>query len=473
MANDTDINSLNVRDASDSDYFVGTVGGRASRVRIGNIKTAASNWSSIQNKPFDSIDADNFGITTDTFTGKSTLGISKSITDKVHSHTNKNVLDKFSENNETGVLLYNGLPVKITEIEWNNITDKPFESISEDYFTVDENELQLSENIRNELHTHLNKNIIDKFGINSDGKLLYDGQPIESGSGLDFDALSNSLTGGTLSGITITPNTADQTFNITVNADSIMQNISINDDGFWVINGEATNVSGKGTDGKNGKDGATPTINPTDYHWIIGETDTGITAKGADGYSPVVSLTDITNGVKVIVTNKDGTSQTADILNGSDGITPSINETTKHWTIGKTDTGILAEGKVTITADCAVVYANLPAANWSNTFPYSQTVVIASITSDNVPIVDLNLSSDSSLWKDEESAYSELIKVETNDQSITAYCKNKPPVDFSIKLRIAGDVTGKTFVTKSKFDELTNIVNSANASLENALNGGI
>lgn len=395
MANDTDINSLSVRDASDSDYFVGTVGGRASRVRIGSIKNSASNWSSIQNKPFDNIDADDFGITTDTFTGKSTLGISKSITDKVHSHTNKNVLDKFSENNETGILLYNGKRLEASGIPWNGVSGKPFAEISEDDFTITDNILCLADNIKSQLHSHTNKDVIDKFSTDSEGKLLYNGQPIESESGLDFDALSKSLTGGTLSGITITPDATDQTFDIKVDADSIMQNISINDDGFWVINGEVTTVSGKGVNGKNGKngkDGITPEINSENCHWIIGETDTGVTAKGEDGYSPVVSLTDITNGIKVTVTNKDGIPQTADILNGADGengLTPSIDETTKHWIVGETDTGVLAEGKVTITADCVVVYANLPAANWSDTFPYSQTVVVASITSDNVPIVEV------------------------------------------------------------------------------------
>lgn len=415
MANDIDINSLSVRTASDSDYFVGTVGGRASRVRIGSIKAAASNWSSIQNKPFDSIDADDFGITTDTFTGKSTLGISKSITDKVHSHTNKNVLDKFSENNETGILLYNGLPVKTTEIEWNDMTDKPFASISEDHFTVAENELQLSENIKNELHNHLNKNIIDKFGTSSDGKLLYDGQPIESDSGLDFDALSNSLTGGTLSGITIIPNTADQTFNITVNADSIMQNISINDDGFWVINGEATTVSGKGTDGKNGKDGATPTINPTDYHWIIGETDTGVTAKGVDGYSPVISLTNTANGVKVTVTDKDGTSQTADILNGADG----------------------KDGTTTIqTAKQDIICTFLRAA-WSDTPPYSQTVSVAGITADLNPRIDVIISDDINKGIAEERAYSYITRAVTGNGTITAYCyEQKPAVDLNIMVEV-------------------------------------
>lgn len=59
--------------------------------------------------------------------------------------------------------------------------------------------------------------------------------------------------------------------------------------------------------GKDGKDGATPTIG-LDGNWYIDDVDTGVKAVGEDG------------------------------------ITPHIDPTTKHWIIGETDTGILAEG---------------------------------------------------------------------------------------------------------------------------------
>lgn len=79
-----------------------------------------------------------------------------------------------------------------------------------------------------------------------------------------------------------------------------------------------------GVDGTNGTDGITPYIDPTSKHWMIGETDTGILAEGVNG-------NDGTNG-------NDG-------QNGNDGITPHIDPTTKHWMIGSTDTGIVAEGQ--------------------------------------------------------------------------------------------------------------------------------
>ena len=36
---------------------------------------------------------------------------------------------------------------------------------------------------------------------------------------------------------------------------------------------------------------------------------------------------------------------------GENGITPHIDETTKHWMIGNTDTGIVAEGKTSYIGD--------------------------------------------------------------------------------------------------------------------------
>lgn len=64
--------------------------------------------------------------------------------------------------------------------------------------------------------------------------------------------------------------------------------------------------------GRDGTDGTTPHIDSTTKHWIIGETDTGIVAEGQDG---------------------------------TNGTTPHIDPTTKHWFIGETDTNIVAEGQ--------------------------------------------------------------------------------------------------------------------------------
>ena len=61
-----------------------------------------------------------------------------------------------------------------------------------------------------------------------------------------------------------------------------------------------------GADGQDGQDGA----------------DGADGQDGADGYSPTVSVTDITGGHRVSVTDKNGT-QTFDVMDGQDGTTPA------------------------------------------------------------------------------------------------------------------------------------------------------
>jgi hypothetical protein len=73
----------------------------------------------------------------------------------------------------------------------------------------------------------------------------------------------------------------------------------------------------KGQDGTNGQNGITPSIDPTTKHWIIGSTDTNVVAEGQNG----------TNG-----------------NDGSNGITPHIDSITGNWFIGETDTNIHAQG---------------------------------------------------------------------------------------------------------------------------------
>lgn len=258
-----------------------------------------------------------------------------------------------------------------------------------------------------------------------------------SSAALDFTALSNALTGGTLSGLSITPNEETKTFNIEITG---LPSITIDSEGYWTINGER---------------GSNPTK-----------------AQGNDGFSPIANINQTDTGATITVIDSSGTT-TADIINGANGITPHIDETSKHWFVGETDTGVLAEGTVDVNADCAILYATFLADSWSDTAPYTQNVTVTNIDSTHVPIVDISYSEDSSLWENEEAAYAKLTKIDTADGYIIGTCrKEKPTSDFTIKLKIAGDITDLTFVTQEEFDVLYQMINSANSSLENTLNGG-
>ena len=150
-----------------------------------------------------------------------------------------------------------------------------------------------------------------------------------------------------------------------------------------------------GKEGKNGKDGKTPTITiGANDNWFVNGIDTGVKAKGEKGdtgsgfnttrqYSSVSDMMADTNPANdseiVVVVLGDvgnfymrlssyvdpdgvtngylpiGSAQDISTIkgeagkDGKDGLTPHIDSATKHWFIGTTDTGILAEGKDGIT----------------------------------------------------------------------------------------------------------------------------
>ena len=73
-----------------------------------------------------------------------------------------------------------------------------------------------------------------------------------------------------------------------------------------------------GKPGKDGKDGITPHIDSTTKHWMIGNTDTGVIAEGSDGVSPTVTVTKQGKIATITCTDVNGTT-TATISDGKDG----------------------------------------------------------------------------------------------------------------------------------------------------------
>lgn len=67
--------------------------------------------------------------------------------------------------------------------------------------------------------------------------------------------------------------------------------------------------------------------------------------KGDNGYSPVASVEQTDTGCTITIIDASGTT-TANLTNGTNGITPHIDETSKHWFIGDVDTGVSADGTV-------------------------------------------------------------------------------------------------------------------------------
>lgn len=294
--------------ANDDDTLVSVVSNKASRLTLGYIKNLISQWNNLKNKPFDNISSDDFTITTDSLSGSTTLKLSPTISNNSHSHDNKRYLDKISESND-GALLYDSSPIG----DWNTITNKPFESFSEGDFVIDEsNVVSIGTSIKNQLHTHDNKEVIDKFSVDTNGNLLFNGQDIKadgidftalsgmlvqgdnitistdevaqtikfSASGIDFESLSNALTTGIQSGISITADTDNNVFNFEVTG---VPSLEIDSEGYWIINGERGTNPTK-AQGEKGKDGASPTIDPNTKNWIVGTVDTGVKAEAQSNY---------------------------------------------------------------------------------------------------------------------------------------------------------------------------------------------
>ena len=161
--------------AADNDSVVADINNAVSRIKITTLKKIIGQWSEIDNKPFTSLNVNHFS------SANSVLSISNDIVSNLHTHTNKTCIDKLSEDNE-GNLLYDGSPIK---------TSLAFDDISDD-FTVTNDELCISPEIKDDFHNHGNKNIIDKFS-ETNGTLLYDGEEVSFGSTSKVDLTCTAL----------------------------------------------------------------------------------------------------------------------------------------------------------------------------------------------------------------------------------------------------------------------------------------
>lgn len=268
--------------------------GSAGRIKKVDFLGAMNDWNNITNKPFDDFNNTYFR-TTERSDGADILTLSDS------------VIAYFQEigNLQTDVI---ALDTKV---------DNNYQSVNTSISDISTRVTTLE----GKSHTHDNKAVIDLFTA-SDGKLLWNGTavgsdyelPIATSSvlggvkpdgttitvdsdgtihgasqGLDFNALSTSMTTGTQSGITVTADTENSRFNFEVTG---IPTIAIDSEGYWTINGDRgtnpTKAQGEkgadGTNGINGKDGASPTIDPTTKNWIVGTVDTGVKAEAQSNY---------------------------------------------------------------------------------------------------------------------------------------------------------------------------------------------
>lgn len=285
---------------SDNDDLLANISGGTARIPFKNIKSILSAWSNIISKPFDALDSvylitkqdGQSAILTLSDNTIATLNNVEAFASDIqalktvsHSHGNKDTIDKFGTNSE-GKLTWDSVTVG-SDYTLPVATDSTLGGVKVDgtTITVDSNgtihgsssyELPIASN------TTLGGVKVDgtSITINSDGVIS------SAAQGLDFNALTNAMTTGTLSGINITADSENERFNFEVTGIPI---IAIDVDGYWTINGERgenpTKAQGeKGENGINGKDGASPTIDPNTKNWIVGTVDTGVKAEAQSNY---------------------------------------------------------------------------------------------------------------------------------------------------------------------------------------------
>lgn len=165
--------------------------------------------------------------------------------------------------------------------DWSDITNKPFTSIGSG-LTVSGGVLSASGLDFTALSGMIVQGTNMSIITDSNAKTI----TFNATGGIDFDALSTAMTTGTQSGISVTADTENSRFNFEVTG---IPTIAIDSEGYWTVNGDRgenpTKAQGeKGSDGVNGKDGASPTIDPTTKNWIVGTVDTGIKAEAQSNY---------------------------------------------------------------------------------------------------------------------------------------------------------------------------------------------
>lgn len=173
-----------------------------------------------------------------------------------------------------------------------------------------------------------------------------------------------------------------------------------------------------------------------DGTWSPAQGEKGDT--GEDGFSPIATVEPNDNGATVSITDINGTTST-EISNGNDGLTPHIDESTKHWFIGEEDTGVLAEAVSTVITNAVVYNGTLNVDNWvGDTAPYTQEVTINGISVDSRPYLYISYSTDNTdTIIEEQKQWGYITRAVTSDNIITFYCyKNKPTITLNFEAEV-------------------------------------
>lgn len=357
--------------------------------------------------------------------------LSNQILDKVHSHTNMQILDKFGTNNEG-------------KLTWDNVI------VGSDYT------LPIATN-----------SVLG--GVKPDGNTITvdeDGT-IHGANTYTLPIATTAVLGGIkVDGTTITVNsegvitcindssipnwvasTAYTTGMLVVNGTVIYQCKTEHTSGATFDDTEKTNwIALTGEKGEKGDSGTSPTANvtQTELGATISVTDDSgtTTANISNGTSAMLSVTQTITGCTVTATDSSGTT-TATITNGVNGTNGNDGKSAYAIAVEEGFSGDEAawlnslKGITTVTSSAVNLTGTLTVDGWSDTAPYTQTVTVTGLAEDGYPILDLITSTDTATGINENKQWAYITKATTAENTLTVKCYEKKPtiaLNFVIKV---------------------------------------
>lgn len=164
-------------------------------------------------------------------------------------------------------------------------------------------------------------------------------------------------------------------------------------------------------------------------------------ADGADGFSPTVSVTEISGGHQVTITDASG-PHVFNVMDGVDGETPSTDQFVTNTALTQTLASYLTSAAAAETyAEKGFTWTGtLKASGWSGSAaPYTQTLTISGMQATDNPFLGPNYTStDVDTVKGQEEAFSLISRIDSGAGNITVYIyeDSKPEVDIPILVKV-------------------------------------
>lgn len=424
--------------------------GTTGRISKANFLGAMNDWSNITNKPFEDFEQKYFR-TSERADGADILTLSDSVISSLNKvttlETEISELDAKVDTNYD--YFYNAINSLSESI--GSVASSMGQSLNSTNSRVD--------TLETNAHTHTNKSVIDLFGTNTAGKLIWNETVV--GSDYELPIASTSVLGGVKpDGTTITVN---ENGVITCINDSSIPNwvastlysvgaLVINDTVIYQCKAEHTSGSEfdetekvnwtalTGKKGDKGDSGTSPTATVTQTE--LGATititdDNGTTmANISNGTSAMISTSQTDTGISVTVTDASGSS-TVNISNGTNGKSAYAIAVEQGFSGDETAWLNSLKGVTTVTSSAVNLTGTLTADGWSETAPYTQTVTVAGLATDGYPILDLVASSDSSTRISENKEWCYISDAETAENSLTVICdEHKPTIVLNFVIKV-------------------------------------